>query len=502
MLHYPRMGYKAQRIGFSVSRGWTLLLLVIGGLIAASFWIGPLRPLPAELQLLAVAGNSALTEVEATGQLRADGTVRFAVPLAVRNVGFQPAEPWQLQLSMPGHYHLTTRRGRLAGEVTAGVPLRRYTIDLTPTHVPVDNATMRLPGLDTIWLEPDLPRYYCQLGDGQVPEFLPAPDRDPAQLSRVSIFYSFRTANAAERHSGLLAVRLDTAMLRSQPAPMPPSFPTVFLVEPDEDDPAAETVAQPADSATAPADSAGDSAAADGAARADTAGAGNVIRLVAGGSRRAYCGDPEAPVDLYTTIHETADGGRVYTVHVAGAARKRLYDMNGDDVIELERWDSDGNGFFEARRQARFEVPDFLKPLPPLNPEMLEPDTVPPDSAFLQLFGNTAAGPFRFSRSQDQVAPDRAIADSLRRDSLLPDSLRPSFDSVQSGGTSSDSVRTGATVSDSLRPAAGAPPAPVDTARADTAVAPPPAPPARRGPIGTPVRLPPPDTLSTTTGQR
>lgn len=476
MLPVQRMGYKAQRLGFSISRGWTLLLLVIGALVAAAFWIGPLRPLPAELQLLAVVGDQAVTSIEATGQLTTENTVRFPVPLAVRNVGVQPAAPVRLHLSVPGQYHITSPRGRLIGEVSSGVPLRRYTIDLEPTTVPVDSATMRLPGLDTIWIEPDLPRYYCTVDDSRIPEFVPAPSRDPATLSRVSIFYSFGTREAAERHSGLLEVQLDPSMLQARPAPMPPSFPTVILDHPDDDtDPI--TTDAPGAAVAAPVDTSGATAGSDSLAADSLAAQGGQMRLIASGSRRAYCGDPESPIELYTTRHQSQAGGHVYTVHVDETPRKRLYDMDGDGMVELEGWDTDADGFFEARRQARYDVPEFLTPLAQrMAAAPLEPDPTPPDSAWLALFNNTSAGPFRFSRTTDPrpVGPTRT--DSLPG---LP------------GSDTSQGMQPAGTPAAPDSPAAATPTAQDTTPTVQDTTPTPPAPAPRRGPIGTPVPLPP-----------
>src|SRR5688572_26603307 len=148
------MGHVIQRFGFSIGRGWTILLLLAAGLTAASFWVGPLRPLPAELELLAVAGDTATHFVTVPGQRATDGSVRFPVQVAMRNIGARPGRPTHVTLSVPAQYRLITNRGYLPSEVTAGVPLRRYVIPVSGGMLEPGNTTHRIPGLDTLWLEP------------------------------------------------------------------------------------------------------------------------------------------------------------------------------------------------------------------------------------------------------------------------------------------------------------------------------------------------------------
>jgi hypothetical protein len=478
------MGYRVQRLGFRLSRGWTLLVLVIGLLIGATFWIGPLRPLPAELELVAIQGDDVIDAAgvfAARGQFTAERTARFAVPIAVRNIGARPARPHTLVLSVPARYHLSTPRGRLRGAVDAGVPLRRYTINLPVTRIDPGRPPAPLPGLDTILLEPDLPAYYCILQSG-VPEFVPAPRHDAASLADVRIFYSFNTVRAADRHSGLLNVRVDPAMISSRPAPAPPTFRTVFT------GPGAELPV--------------------------------LGRMRHVGTRRAHCGDPEQAIELYTVISETQDGGRFYAIYIDDSQRKHLYDLNGDGIIELETWDADGDGRFEARRQARYPVPEFVTPLPPRDPTMLQPDTAPPARDFIALFGSRADGPWRFGRRQraDSIAEAeaqaaaiaRAAADAAAEDVPEPDSVwlarfadtgagpfrfsrsvtRPApADTTDTTDAAQPAVPTAPAEAPAAAPAAPAPDeaaAVEDRPRQDT-VSPRP----RREPLGTPVRLPP-----------
>ncbi|MEX1184098.1 MAG: hypothetical protein WEF86_12780 [Gemmatimonadota bacterium] len=480
------MGYSAQRRQFSLGRGWTLLLLVVGLLVAASFWIGPLRPLPAELELLAITGDMAVPDVHVAGAVTENGLVRFAVPVAVRNAGARAARPRRLMLSVPARYRLALTRGRLVGQVTPGVPLRRYEIDLAAPVLEPGAVTVRLPTLDTLWLEPDLPRYYCTLTDGRVPEFEPAPPYDPATLADVRIFYSFVSDVADERSTGVLTVHVDSSLLQVQPAPRPPLFPVVFH---------------------------------EGVGGLPDLGALHVT-----GTRTAWCGDPEQPVELLTMIWGNAAGSRALVVHVDGRPRKHLYDVNGDGIVELETWDADGDEHFEARREARFAIPEFLLPLPPRNPELLRPDSIPPDGAWLAVFNDRSQGPWRFARyilqtRADSIAGERTRADSLAR--LAADTLpaAPAVVAMPGLATAGDSAAiAGVTLPTqewlrlfnntaagpfrfSQRAAAAAPPraAPPATAvaanpdttpaRTDTAVAEPEPPRRRREPLGIPVEL-------------
>lgn len=484
------MGNRAQRFGIRIGRGWAVLLLIAGSLLIAAYWIGPLRPIPAQLELLAIAGDSAVAEITVQPRRTAAGSVVFPVPLAVRNTGAQSVRTAEVVLSVPSQFRISTPRGRVEGGVTAGVPLRRYRIPVQHTVLEPAVQTEILPGLDTIYLEPDLPSYYCTTQGTQIPEFTSAPQFDAETLSDIRIFYAFRSPSSRERQTGLLTVHVDPALLQSQPAANPPTFPTVVEMP---------------------------------QARAPETGT-----LLFAGARTAYCGDPEQPVELYTTLWETREGGRIYVIYVDNVGRKRLYDMNSDGIIELETWDSDADGRFEARRDARFPVPDFLTPLPPRDPQMAQPDPVAPDSGWLALFHSPQEGPERFARSSLVAHPQVVVADTLAADSVAgvvaseveaPDSARPTGTRLPADPDLSD-VRPATpqflalfadTAAGPFRftrrpaPSAQAPARPGTTAvtppaagtQADTAAPaepepePEPAPrPRRRQPLGTPIRPP------------
>lgn len=379
------MGHKAQRFGIRISRGWAVLFLIIGALLIAASWIGPLRSVPAQLELLAIDGDVAVQQVTAAARRMPDGSVAFAVPLAVRNVGAQTARPDRVLLSAPSSFRLATPRGRLQGDVTAGVPLRRFAVELAAEPIEPSEQTRVIPGLDTLYIQPELPRYYCATHGLGIPEFSPAPSRDPETLSDVRIFYSFPERNG--RHTGVLSVKLDPALLTVTPAPALPVFRTVFE-EPE--------------------------------ARAPQVGPLSFV-----GARTAHCGDPEQPVELYTVLWETRGGGRVFVLYVDNAGRKRLYDLNRDGVIELETYDADGDGRFEARRDARFAIPSFLMPLPPRDSSMTQPDPLRPDSAWLALFRSPERGVRRFANSQLVAHPRVAALDTLPADSAPASAADP-----------------------------------------------------------------------------
>jgi len=370
-----RMG-RAQRFGIRLGRGWTVLLLLAIGFVGTAYWIGPLRPFPAEFELGVLQQGALHTDVGLPGVRTPDGAVQFAMPLGLRNVGARPGSPERITLSVPAQYRVFTRAGMLPVEVSAGVALRRYIMNVRTTPMQPDSAAFRLPGLDTVWLEADLPRYYCTLQGVNVPEFVPAPHYDAATLGHVRLFYSIDDGASDTRNTGLLTVRLPQELLDYTPAPMPPTFRTV-IEEPE--------------------------------AQAPELGA-----LVNAGTRTALCGDPQSAIELYTVLWKTTAGGRMYVIYVDGAPRKHLYDLNDDGVVELETWDGDGDSRFESRREARFQVPEFLLPLPPRDPSMLAPDSVPPDSAFLAVFHDVAAGPRRFAL-QARTDSVRAAADTMVR---------------------------------------------------------------------------------------
>jgi hypothetical protein len=356
-----------------ITRGWALLLLFAGAVTAAAFWIGPLRAVPAELRLYARADDGAFAErvaFDASAAKRdpaAGGAPRLPLLLGITNAGARPARPAALFLSVPATFRLLDAAGEpFPSTREVGNPLVRYRIDLEPSTVEPGPAVRPLGVADTLWLEPVLRDYYCTFGPEGVPDFVAAPERDPAVISHVEIFYSFSAATVA-RQAGLLTVMVEPSLLVHEAAPQPPAFPA--------------TVVEPA------------------AARPPMAG------LVEVGSRIANCGDDDQDDELHTVLWETPTGGRFFVVYHGGVPRKQLFDLDRDGVIELEMWDPDADGDFEARRAARLRTPSFLLPAGVAAAGATQAARVPAaDSAWLRVFYDVGAGPFRFVRPPDTPA--------------------------------------------------------------------------------------------------
>jgi hypothetical protein len=152
-------------------------------------------------------------------------------------------------------------------------------------------------------------------------------------------------------------------------------------------------------------------------------------------------------------------------VSYGGAARKYLYDLDRDSIIELEVWDPDADGRFEASRPTRMPIPEFLMPArAPLNVAVAPvSDSIQADSAIAgappagaqgvtpppsmeyspELFSSTDAGPMRFWRALQRARagspPDSQAArppavpaepslpvrrDTVRRDTVRRDTAR------------------------------------------------------------------------------
>ena len=380
-----RAQYVVKRLGVSPSRGWVVLFLIGVLLVGAAYWIGPLRSRPAELKLLALSGDGRFSEYVGipnrwadTLARGSDATVRFPLVLAIHNAGAAAAQPQLLSLSLPARYRLAGKDGPLEHSTTMGNPLARYDVPIRAPRLEPGRAPAMLPGLDTIWIEPLTPSLYCTALSDSVPEFVPAPPVDPSAMARVRIFYSFNGRRIRQRQTGLLTVQVDPSLIRRNAGTPLPSFETV-ITKPEAPQP-------------------------------ELGGLSYV------GARMSPCGDPSQPIDLHTALWETAGGGRFFVLYHGGAPRKYLYDLNRDSIIELEMWDADGDGKFEARRAARIAIPGFLMPLPKPRADSLTvagtlaADTTPLDSAWLRTFHDTAGGPLRFGAPR-RAAP-RAVPPS------------------------------------------------------------------------------------------
>jgi hypothetical protein len=363
------MVYRSRRQGAGIGRGGAIALILGAVIVAAALWLGPLRPLPAELRLLALSESGEFAEhIQAavrrpdTLAAAADAVARAPLILALQNVGARPATPSVLRVSVPGRFRLTGPDGEpLPTRSMAGTPLTQYEFDLEfPTLQPNDMPVI-LPGMDTLWIEAVLPQFHCDLIADAVPEFIPAPRYDPATLSTVRLFYALDGVGR-ERQSGLLTLDFDPAMLTRDPAGQP--MRSRVSMHPD------------------------------AAPRPDL---GPLTQI---GSRSASCGDPGLALDLHTVLWEGQTGGWMYEVHVRDEPRKLVYDLNRDGRVDLEIWDTEGDGGFRASREVNYPVPSFLRPLPQrlaLPPEEIDP-------MWLARFQAVQQGPYRFADRPPQLA--------------------------------------------------------------------------------------------------
>ena len=443
------MRHVLQRLGFRATRGLAVLLLIAGVLSAAAFWIGPLRPAPAELHLVAASEGQYQqvvrmpASVADTFSLDGAAVGRYPLVLAMYNTGARAAEPVQLALSLPGQYRLTNSRGEAYPPRTVpGNPLTRYVFDLKPTVVPPGETPLALPGLDTLWLEPTVPSYYCTTFSDSIPEFVPAPPQNPALLANVNIFYSFATRSSA-RQTGILTIQLDPEAVRRDVAAPVNTFPTTIR-EPE--------VRRP-----------------------------QVPALFLVGTRVSQCGDAAYPLQIHSTLYRTPDGGRVFVLSLNNVVRKYLYDLNRDSIIELEIWDPDNDGLFEAGRPARMPIPEFLMPLRPprtiIDSLLTDSTGAPLDSAAIdslramrdtlamradslsreaarvrafrfppELFWDTTTGPLRFWRAMRAPQTQQPTQPQPRRPTepqLIGEPVRPRVQqpTVRLLGVPVDSVR-------------------------------------------------------------
>jgi len=359
-------------------RYWWLLLAVVIllGVPVAVFFLSTGGGAP-ELQLVALGEEGRFEPAIAVPAARTvaatdpAAVARVPLVLAVRNVGTRPARPARLALSLPARFRLTTSEGEpLPGQRVEGNPLVRIELDLPIGEVEPGRLPELLPGVDTLWIEPLLPAFHCTAASDSVPEFVPAPQPDPATLTPVRIFYSFEGDDIDTRQTGLLSVDIDPALLRRASAPPIPDYPTRIR---------ATGFPLPALGA-----------------------------LRYAGHRRAQCGAPEEPVEVYTSLWETLSGGRFFVLYHGGAPRKYLFDLDRDGVIELEYFDPDRFGRFRAVRQTRIPVLPFL--LPPAGAKPFDPAVfaeLPPDSlARLDRFATLRANPRPFSAEPPDTQAD------------------------------------------------------------------------------------------------
>lgn len=348
-----------------VAMGWLVLYLLPGGGHGTTL----------ELTALGADGRFATSITiprhwAQTGGLEPGAVVRVPLVLAVRNMGKEPAPPTRLELSLPTRYRLSRSNGQpLPAEFVPGTPLIRYSLAVPATRAAAGAIAGYQPVLDTVWLEPIIPSFYCIALSDSVPDFIPSPPAPVEAIARVRIFYSFAGEELEQRQTGLLAVQLDPALLKQEAPAPPPTFPAEYH------DPVAPHPV--------------------------------LSGLIYKGSRKAFCGDPQDPIEILSTLWETPAGGRLFVLDYGGAPRKYLFDLNRDSIIELELWDASGSGHFDARRQARLPIPDFLMPPPGPPPfdasifASLEPEQL----LALERFGRVRATPYAFRTKPPEKEP-------------------------------------------------------------------------------------------------
>ena len=391
-----------RRLGFGVPLRWLLvgLLVLLAG--AAFILLPEVRGRAPALQLVAIGAEGEFRQDVLIPAAWADtarqsigNATRFPLLLALRNSGVRAASPRRLAISLPARYRLTYSDGReLIGRRASGNPLAQYVFRLRPARIEPGRLPVGLPGLDTLWIEPIVPAYDCTVLSDSIPEFIPATQPDLAHLASVRVYYSLSGRGIRERQTGLLTVRLDTAAIGLPPRPQMPSFPV----------------------------------------RVDHRGVTfppvSAIRYA--GARQTSCGQPEEPIEMLSTVWQTMEGGRVYVLHVGGAPRKYLLDLDRDSIVEMEMWDPDADGRFEISRGARFPVPASIVPPPPPPapvvvdttprpmplPQVdvlgvpLQPQTTPAESARREA-------PPRSDTTRPPPPPDTIRRDTIRRDTTV-----------------------------------------------------------------------------------
>ena len=395
------MHYVVRRFGFRITRGWFALIIIAGALTAAAFWIGPFRPLPPRLQLLARNGDGTYRDTITIPSAWADSlpaaseaTARFPLVFAVRNAGYLAAEPTHLALNVPARYRLTNaKREPLPFHTTIGNPLVRYDIPIRAPRLEPNSPPARVENLDTLWLEPIVPTVYCTAGADSIPEFVAAPAQDPEALSHIALFYSFSGPRIRQRQTGLLRVNVDPNLVKRTPAANPPIFDTE-VTKPEAPRPPMDT-------------------------------------LMYKGQRTTWCGDPGQPTAIGDVLFETREGGRMFVVYYAGKPRKWLFDLNRDSVIELEMWDADHDGKFESHRPARMAIPSFLMPYTAADTSLADSvkaaimDTTAATPEWMQTFYDTTAGVARFVKPKQQAAQPQQPQAQQQQQSVAPGTQTP-----------------------------------------------------------------------------
>lgn len=296
---------------------------------------------------------------------------RIPLVLAVRNLGGESAHPERLRLSVPVFFRIQVDGRRLLDRASSDGPLIGYRLDTRTLSIPPEGEGGAVALRDTVWLEVLMPAFYCAIIGDSVPAFISAPPIPVEPLAHVRMFYVLEGGDLDYPQTGLLELRLDPTRLRL-PANNEFVDSSPMRIYRDE--------------APFPSFSA----------------------LRRSGSRRSLCGGIGDALQFRTFLWTTPGGGRFFVIHYGGVPRKYLFDMNRNNIIELEIADMDGNGTFEASRSLRLPIPRFLVPQPDGRRFRLvdrEPLT-PEEFARLRAFGSALAGPYEPISQPPDTTPD------------------------------------------------------------------------------------------------
>ena len=326
-----------RRIGF-FRRRWIWALLLIGVFGLAGYWMVPWRGSAADLQLVALRPDGTFAQsVRAVALAESDDDSAAAtaadprgIPLVlgIANSGMREGRPDRLVIALPRWYRITGPAGVLRNEVMPDEALQRYVIEVDFPMIQSGRVPTLLPAIDTLWLQPYVPDYWCTADVDSVPQLIASTSPDTSGVVPLQMFWSFEGATITDRQTGLLTVQLPGAMFRRRGAVDITESP-VNLELPNAPRPAMGV-------------------------------------LVEGGTRYADCGPPGDPMRIFSALWITPAGGRMISIHYGGQPRKEYYDLNRDSIIELEMWDPDGDGDMEAWRTLRVPIPEYMLPEDPI----------------------------------------------------------------------------------------------------------------------------------------
>ncbi|MEN8374217.1 MAG: hypothetical protein ABFS34_02080 [Gemmatimonadota bacterium] len=330
------------------SRRSVVLVAAVGALVAITFVVAPGAGGPDAALELVIAGadGTASREVrldaaafrerpdtiETPDSTAPPGPPRVPLMLAVRSTGGRATRVSGLRLGVPASYRLHDI-GAGRAERADSAPARTLSVEsegdaalvlrdvaIRPVEVRAGAAPIRVTAADTLWLEPVRLRVECALDPDSVPRFRPAwpPASNPRDLR---LFYRLTSEGDAEY----------TGVLRLVVAP-----------DPSRGVDHVEAVMGPVST------------------RVSGFGLPDSARLVPRAEYLSTCADGRREHAVLVRFLLSDDGGRAYLVSVGQAVRTRLEDLDGNDVIEREVWDADGDGRFEASRVLSLPLPSAL----------------------------------------------------------------------------------------------------------------------------------------------